>query len=48
MTNLKISLNGTIYQINEKAFLNTDYWKKPITPYFSTTKIDYTEYDINL
>ena len=34
MANLKISLNGTIYQITEKAFRNTDYWKKPITPYF--------------
>lgn len=34
MANLKISLNGRIYQINEKAFRNTDYWKKPVTPYF--------------
>ena len=34
MSNLKVSIGGTIYQINEKAFRTTDYWKKPITPYF--------------
>ena len=34
MANLKISLNGTIYQINEKAFRNTGWNKEPITPYF--------------
>lgn len=34
MANLKVSIGGTIYQINEKAFRNTDYWKNPIKPYF--------------
>ena len=34
MSNLKIQIKGTIYQITEKAFRSTDYWQKPITPYF--------------
>jgi hypothetical protein len=34
MANLKVSIGGTIYQINEKAFRKVDYWKNPITPYF--------------
>ena len=34
MANLKISIGGTIYQINEKAFRNTGWNKEPITPYF--------------
>ena len=34
MANLKISIAGTIYQINEKAFRNTGWNKEPITPYF--------------
>jgi len=34
MSNLKVSIGGTIYQINEKAFRNTGYNKEPITPYF--------------
>ena len=34
MANLKISIGGTIYQINEKAFRSTGWNKEPITPYF--------------
>ena len=34
MANLKVSIQGTIYQINEKAFRNTGWNKEPITPYF--------------
>ena len=34
MANLKISIGGTIYQINEKAFRNTGWNKEPIPPYF--------------
>ena len=34
MANLKVSIGGTIYQINEKAFRNTGYNREPITPYF--------------
>ena len=34
MANLKISIGGTIYQINEKAFRKLGWNKEPITPYF--------------
>ena len=34
MANLKVSIGGTIYQINEKAFRKTGWNKEPITPYF--------------
>jgi hypothetical protein len=34
MSNLKVQIAGTIYQINEKAFRNTGWNKEPITPYF--------------
>lgn len=34
MANLKVSIGGTIYQINEKAFRNTGWNREPITPYF--------------
>jgi len=34
MSNLKVSIGGTIYQINEKAFRKTGWNKEPITPYF--------------
>ena len=34
MSNLKVQIAGTIYQINEKAFRTTGWNKEPITPYF--------------
>jgi hypothetical protein len=34
MSNLKVQIGGTTYQINEKAFRNTGWNKEPITPYF--------------
>ena len=34
MSNLKVQIKGITYNINEKAFRKTDYWKNPITPYF--------------
>ena len=34
MSNLKVSIGGTIYQINEKAFRKTGWNKEPITPNF--------------
>jgi hypothetical protein len=34
MSNLKVQIQGTIYQINEKAFRTTGWNKEPITPYF--------------
>jgi hypothetical protein len=34
MSNLKVKIKGITYNINEKAFRNTDYWKNPIEPYF--------------
>jgi len=34
MANLKVSIGGTIYQINEKALRKTGWNKEPITPYF--------------
>ena len=34
MSNLKVQIAGTTYQINEKAFRNTGWNKEPITPYF--------------
>jgi hypothetical protein len=33
MANLKISIGGTIYQINEKALRTTGWNREPITPY---------------
>lgn len=34
MSNLKVQIQGTIYQINEKAFRTTGWNREPITPYF--------------
>jgi len=34
MSNLKVQIAGTIYQINEKAFRTTGWNREPITPYF--------------
>jgi hypothetical protein len=34
MSNLKVQIQGTIYQINEKAFRSTNWNNQPITPYF--------------
>ena len=34
MSNLKIQIQGTVYQITEKAFRTTGWNREPITPYF--------------
>ena len=34
MSNLKVQISGTIYQINEKALRTTGWNREPITPYF--------------
>ncbi len=34
MSNLKVQIAGTVFQINEKAFRTTGWNREPITPYF--------------